>query len=98
MDFERITLGCGSREYQAASKLFHVTISESKAKILAVEKIKNDFLLERYNRYVYMYGQQWVVFLTAQKMEWRENDIRGHVVDDWQNFVSFRTIYAPFLA
>ncbi|XP_078357678.1 protein mono-ADP-ribosyltransferase TIPARP-like isoform X2 [Oculina patagonica] len=50
MDFERIALGCGSREYQAARKLFHVTIPESKAKILAVEKVKNEFLLERYNR------------------------------------------------
>ena len=50
MDFERIVLDNGSREFRAASKLFHVTIPEYKATILVVEKIKNDFLLERYNR------------------------------------------------
>ncbi|XP_078357686.1 protein mono-ADP-ribosyltransferase TIPARP-like isoform X3 [Oculina patagonica] len=50
MDFERIALGCGSREFQDASKRFHETIAKFGAKILVIEKIKNDFLLERYNR------------------------------------------------
>ena len=50
MDFERIALEYDSREYQAASKHFHATISVNDAKILVIEKIKNDFLLERFNR------------------------------------------------
>ena len=50
MDFERIAMGLFSREFQTAFKLFHSTIPESKAKIMVVERIKNDFLLERYNR------------------------------------------------
>jgi len=50
MDFERIIMTRGSREFQTAFKLFHSTIPESKAKIRRVERIKNDFLLERYNR------------------------------------------------
>ncbi len=50
MDFERIALGCDSQEFQDVSKRFYETILKYGAKILVVEKIKNDFLLERYNR------------------------------------------------
>jgi len=53
-DFERIIMKCDSREFQTVFKLFHSTIPESKAKIRRVERIKNDFLLERYNRYMYV--------------------------------------------
>ena len=36
---------------------FHRTISPRKAQISSVEKIKNDFLLERYERYIW--DQEW---------------------------------------
>ena len=51
MDFERIALKRG-REMLAVSKRFHETIPEHKASILMVEEISNDFLRERYNRYM----------------------------------------------
>ena len=54
MDFERIAMKCVSKKFQTVFKLFHSTIPESKAKIMMVERIKNDFLHERYNRYIYV--------------------------------------------
>ncbi len=50
MDFERIAMECCSKEFQDASKRFHETIPKYETKILVIEKIKNDLLLERYNR------------------------------------------------
>ena len=47
MDFERITVDRDNRGFQTVFKLFHSTISESKASILMVSRIKNDFLLDR---------------------------------------------------
>lgn len=53
-DFEKITVNRDDRGFQTVFKLFHSTISESKASILMVWRIKNDFLLDRYNRYMHV--------------------------------------------
>ena len=54
LDFERIMVKYDSREFQTVYKRFHSTIPEFKASIKMVCKIKNDFLLERYNRYMHV--------------------------------------------
>jgi len=49
-DFQRTSLSSDSKEFQSVKMQFHRTISPRKAQISSVEKIKNDFLLERYKR------------------------------------------------
>lgn len=51
-DFERIPLSSDSKEFQDVKAQFHATIPPNKAQISKIEKIKNDYLLERYKRYV----------------------------------------------
>ena len=54
VDFQRIIVKYDSREFQTVYNRFHSTIPEFKASIKMVCKIKNDFLLERYNRYMHV--------------------------------------------
>ena len=54
VDFERIIVEHDSREFQTVYERFHSTIPEFMASIKMVCKIKNDFLLERYNRYMHV--------------------------------------------
>lgn len=56
-DFQRTSLSSDSKEFQSVKMQFHRTISSRKAQISSVEKIKNDFLLERYKRYIW--DQEW---------------------------------------
>lgn len=51
-DFERIPLSSDSKEFQDVKAQFHATIPPNKAHISKIEKIKNDYLLEKYKRYV----------------------------------------------
>ena len=52
-DFQRTSLSSDSKEFQSVKMQFHRTISSRKAQISSVEKIKNDFLRERYKRYIW---------------------------------------------
>ena len=56
-DFQRISLPSDSKEFQSVKMQFHKTISPGEAQISSVEEIKNDFLLERYERYIW--DQEW---------------------------------------
>ena len=49
-DFKRIPVRSDSEEFQTVKTLFHKTIPPRKAQISSLEKIKNDFLRERYER------------------------------------------------
>lgn len=49
-DFKRMILSFDSTEFQAVKMQFHLTMPPDKAQISKIEKIENNFLLERYNR------------------------------------------------
>ena len=49
--FKRIPLPADSEEFKNVETLFHKTVLKSKAKITMIEKIKNAFSNERYERY-----------------------------------------------
>ena len=49
-DFKRTTLSSGCKEFQTVKEHFYASIPRDKAQILRIEKIKNDILLDRYNR------------------------------------------------
>ncbi|CAM9747973.1 protein mono-ADP-ribosyltransferase TIPARP-like [Lampetra fluviatilis] len=49
-DFVRVTLEPAERAYRAAYRLFHQTVSETKALVLGIERVQNPFLWEKYCR------------------------------------------------
>ncbi|XP_061422286.1 protein mono-ADP-ribosyltransferase TIPARP-like isoform X2 [Lethenteron reissneri] len=49
-DFVRVTLEPAERAYRAAYRLFHQTVSETKALVLSIERVQNPFLWEKYCR------------------------------------------------
>uniref|UniRef100_A0AAJ7TJQ5 Poly [ADP-ribose] polymerase n=2 Tax=Petromyzon marinus TaxID=7757 RepID=A0AAJ7TJQ5_PETMA len=50
VDFVRVTLEPAERAYRAAYRLFHQTVSETKALVLGIERVQNPFLWEKYCR------------------------------------------------
>lgn len=53
IDSERIPMPRDGEDFKRVRELFHKTIPECLASILMVEKNKNGFLRDRYNRYMY---------------------------------------------
>ncbi len=53
IDPERVPMPRDDEEFKSVSERFHKTIPKREASILMVDKIKNGFLRERYNRYVH---------------------------------------------
>ena len=56
-DFQRTSLSLDSKEFQTVKTHFYRKMSPHKVQISSVDKIKNDFLRERYERYIW--DQEW---------------------------------------
>lgn len=50
-EYNRVPLHESSHQYKLAESLFRLTMSENKAIIVAIERVQNTFLWDKYSRY-----------------------------------------------